>query len=196
MKFNHVVLLSGILITLGLFAVLYKHIDNPLNTLTNRQGGDTSEREAPYVSDIGLRQSRTQNVWYTIVVHKASGLDVHAYDSSGRHTGPAPNPDPQSEFGFLENRIPSSSISRFGGDWYLTLRSNDMFLIKLQGKASEYSALEIILGLSGDDSAARLTYDIGKVSPSFNGTIRLTPDMATPPELLVNPTRRLTPTIR
>jgi uncharacterized repeat protein (TIGR01451 family) len=62
-----------------------------------------------------------------------SPVTLDAFDSTNRHTGPVPNPDPASGLLLFERKIPNSSFEPFGGDGYLTLDTDDNYRIELRG---------------------------------------------------------------
>jgi hypothetical protein len=62
-----------------------------------------------------------------------SPIDIHAYDSMGRHTGLASGQSLPSVLPILEKRIPGSTMEYIDGHPYVTLNTNDRYRIDIQG---------------------------------------------------------------
>ena len=125
--------------------------------------------------------------WYTIIgAGDINSYTLHAFDSAGRHTGTVPNPNPISEFPAFEKEIPNSSFQRFGGEYYLTLDSQDEYQIELHGRAVGKVEVRIIRGLSGDSEASTLRYPDNIVNPSFRASLILRCQLEPLPQLVVD----------
>lgn len=62
-----------------------------------------------------------------------SPVTLHAYDSQGRHTGPAENPNPDSDLLYKEEQIPNSYYVEFGEGKYLGLPADGSVRIEMEG---------------------------------------------------------------
>jgi uncharacterized repeat protein (TIGR03803 family) len=89
-----------------------------------------------------------------------SPVTVHAYDSSGRHTGLIQNPDPQSQLPAFEALIPNSRFELFSNHVNLTLGSDDQYHIVLQGLATGTFTLALEEFIDDQLAQKRLYTDI------------------------------------
>jgi len=67
------------------------------------------------------------------IIETHSPVTLEVYDSSGRHTGPAPNPDPNSNFPYVEEQIPNSSYFKIGESTYIALGVDDTHRVVITG---------------------------------------------------------------
>ncbi|MFC1720675.1 right-handed parallel beta-helix repeat-containing protein [Patescibacteria group bacterium] len=63
-----------------------------------------------------------------------SPVTLHLYDNYGRHTGPAVNPDPDSDLPFVEEQIPNTYYWNIGEGQYAGVGVDTITTIKLTGK--------------------------------------------------------------
>src|SRR5689334_12824076 len=113
-------------------------IASQITTLGNTTGMSQSTPEGfhgpkvftvqPHFSYEGTTSSaianRSDPDWYSVIFSgDIAAFDPHAYDSKGRHTGPVPNINPQSDLFTYETQIPNSTFRISGGSVYLTLDS-------------------------------------------------------------------------
>jgi len=78
-----------------------------------------------------------------LTLRMQSPVEMHAYDSAGRHTGPIPNPDPSITQSSVEQQIPNSAYRRFGDDVYLYLDTQEKYRIELKGESLGTFSLSI-----------------------------------------------------
>ncbi len=69
----------------------------------------------------------------TLRLRVLSPVTLDAYDSSGRHTGTASNPNAQSDLLYKEEQIPNSYYDEFGEGKYIGLPADDNFKVILHG---------------------------------------------------------------
>lgn len=70
----------------------------------------------------------------SFLVRGASPIELHAFDSIGRHTGPIPAPEPGSQLAFFETSIPNSNYVRIDHTQDITFNAeNGPYRIDIRG---------------------------------------------------------------
>lgn len=82
---------------------------------------------------VGTTFSETESVEKRLRLRVLSPVTLHAYDSQGRHTGPAENPNPDSDLLYKEEQIPNSYYAEFGEGKYLGLPADGLIRVEMAG---------------------------------------------------------------
>jgi pimeloyl-ACP methyl ester carboxylesterase len=101
-----------------------------------------------------------------------SPVTLDAYDSQGRHTGMATNPNSSSDLYYKEEQIPNSYYEEFGEGKYLGLPSEDSYQIKLHGLDTGTFTFEIT-PVSGGISGQPVSFSDIPVTASSTVTVQV-----------------------
>lgn len=108
-----------------------------------------------------------------------SPVVLHLYDSLGRHTGLAQNPDLTSDFGISEEQIPNSYYWQIGEGQYAGADGATTTVIELKGTDTGTFTLDIE-NIIGDVTATTTTYEDIPVTASTTARIEVGATTATP----------------
>jgi hypothetical protein len=113
-----------------------------------------------------------------------NSFSVHAYDSSGRHTGPRTSWT--SQLPLIEQQIPNSTLER-AGSWHLTLDTQDDYRVEIDGAATGLYNLEISMTPTGTESARTVRYAGGRLTAGLRASLALSRGgFREPPELIID----------
>ena len=98
-------------------------------------------------------------------------LEISARDSKNLYTGLAEQK--YGEFDVVEEQIPNSSLSKFGGQWNLILDTKDDYTIMISGKNVGKFYVKIDTGLDDGEDKATLYYPGAWSSKGTKATIKL-----------------------
>ncbi len=132
---------------------------------------ETLNRDINYVGIVP-----TTNPINTLTIGMHSPVDIHLYDSTGRHTGPVYVDINGEGVRFIEENIPNSEYNEYGEDKYIDVPDTDNYVLKLDG----YDAGKFTLDLQRYTGDAPTTYEVFKDLPAtdlLNSTINLNPEL-------------------
>ena len=109
-----------------------------------------------------------------------SPVEVHVYDSQGRHVGL--NKNNNTELVEYDEEIPNSSYFQIEEKKYISLDGNDMYTVKLRGEGSGIFTFEID-EVQGDIPVKTFSYNTIPTTGNLIGELIINPDSEDSPQL-------------
>ena len=122
--------------------------------------------------NISSTKPPTDEISFRLAMH--SPVAVHIYDSKGRHTGPAANPDPNSDIKLYEEQIPNSYYFKLGEAKYAGVSGGEDYRVELLGLDTGTFTFELEK-LKGNDLISKKVFKDIPTSKNMKADISLSP---------------------
>jgi pimeloyl-ACP methyl ester carboxylesterase len=103
----------------------------------------------PYISDKEPTEADIRDDELIVTVH--SPVELHMYDSQGRHTGIIKNPDPTSDLQRYETGIPGSDYHPSEGNTYISVPYGTDYKIMLKGIGTGSFSIDAVHNVNNHD---------------------------------------------